>query len=186
LFLEVQALVGTSVYSNPRRVANGWDYNRLLQTIAVLEKKLGLSLASRDVYINVVGGLDFNHPSGDVGVSLAIATSLLDRSVPTNLVAIGEVGLTGELRQVSGADKILKEASRLGFKQIIIPKANLRTGSLSANGKETADKNKLKITSVGFLQEVFNEIIPNWQKDLQAIKRSNREPDSNKLAKTNN
>ena len=72
--------------------------------------------------MNVVGGLDFNSPSGDLGVSLAIATSLLDRTVPANLVAIGEVGLTGEVRQVAGSVKSLKEAAKLGFKQAIIPK----------------------------------------------------------------
>ncbi len=183
LFLEVQALVGTSVYSNPRRVANGWDYSRLLQIIAVLEKKLGLNLATRDVYINVVGGLDFNNPSGDLGISLAIVSSLLDRNVPANLVAIGEVGLTGELRQVSGADKILKEAAKLGFKQIILPKANLKGNSGSLNGKDTSDKNKIKAIGIEFLQEAFNSIMPDWQNDLRNTKRNAKESGYDQTAK---
>src|SRR5262249_52893574 len=81
LLLEVQALVGNSSYANPRRVANGWDYNRLLQVLAVLEKKLGLYLSRYDVYVNIAGGMDFNDPSGDLGISLAVTTSLLDRSI---------------------------------------------------------------------------------------------------------
>ncbi len=172
LFLEVQALVGTSVYSNPRRVANGWDYSRLLQIIAVLEKKVGLTLATRDVYINVVGGLDFNHPSGDLGVALAIATSLLDRALPANLVTIGEVGLTGEIRQVSESEKIIKEATKLGFRQVIAPKTRRKANS--TNGKENA--NKIKISEVEFIKEAFNLIIPDWQKDLQNTRRSTKSP----------
>lgn len=125
LLLEVQALVGVSPYPSPRRVANGWDYGRLLQIIAVLEKKVGLALNNLDVYINIVGGLDFNDPSGDLGVSVAIATSLLDRSVDASLVIIGELGLTGEVRAVPSLSQRLKEASRLGFKKAIVPKANL-------------------------------------------------------------
>lgn len=125
LLLEVQALVGVSSYPSPRRVANGWDYGRLLQIIAVLEKKVGLALNNLDVYINIVGGLDFNDPSGDLGVCVAIATSLLDRSVDASLLIIGEVGLTGEVRAVPSLSQRLKEASRLGFKRAIVPKANL-------------------------------------------------------------
>ena len=168
LFLEVQALVGISVYSSPRRVANGWDYNRLLQTIAVLEKKLGVNLSSRDVYVNVVGGLDFDRPCGDLGISMAIITSLLDRTVSADLFLSGEIGLTGEIRQVAGIDKILKEAGRLGFKQAAIPKAN--ANSKSTQDKEIKSTNKLKTTGFQFLQDVFNQIIPGWQNDLKAIK----------------
>lgn len=125
LLLEVQALVGVSAYPSPRRVANGWDYNRLLQIIAVLEKKVGLSLSQSDVYVNMVGGLDFNDPSGDIGVAVAIATSLLDRSIDASLVIIGEIGLTGEVRPVPFLPQRLKEAARLGFRWAIVPEANL-------------------------------------------------------------
>ena len=166
LFLEVQALVGASVYSNPRRVANGWDYNRLLQTIAVLEKKLGVSLASRDVYINVVGGLDFDRPSGDLGISTAILTSLIDRQVPATLFLAGEIGLTGEIRQVAGIDKILKEAGKLGFKTAVVPKLT----NQNKTAKQLKNNESLKIMDFDSLQEAFNSILPDWRNDLKASK----------------
>jgi DNA repair protein RadA/Sms len=123
LLVEVQALVGANAFTNPRRVANGWDLNRLLQILAVLEKKVGLFLSRSDVYINVVGGFDFNDPAGDLGVALAVATSHLDRSVDPGLVSIGEIGLSGEVRQVTGLERRLKEAARLGFTRALIPKS---------------------------------------------------------------
>jgi DNA repair protein RadA/Sms len=179
LFLEVQALVGASVYSNPRRVANGWDYNRLLQTIAVLEKKLGVNLSSRDVYINVVGGLDFDCPSGDLGISAAIVTSLLDRRITADLFLAGEIGLTGEIRQVAGIDKILKEAARLGFRKAIVPKTNTKLSPT----KETKSGSKLDMMSFQFLQEAFNQIIPGWQNDLKALRRPDRTTNPNQTGK---
>jgi len=160
LFLEVQALVGPTVYSSPRRVANGWDYNRLLQIIAVLEKKIGLSLARHDVYVNVVGGLDFNNPAGDLGVSTAITTSFYEKSVPANLFMVGEIGLTGEIRPVAGLAKILKEASRLGFKQAVIPTSNLKE---SAGENINLSASKLEINGVESLQEALNKIIVEQQ-----------------------
>lgn len=163
LFLEVQALVGPSVYSSPRRVANGWDYNRLLQIIAVLEKKIGLSLARYDVYVNVVGGLDCNHPAGDLGVSVAIATSFYDKPVAASSFMVGEIGLTGEIRPVAGLAKILKEANRLGFRQAIIPKSNLKE---LASEKTNLVTSQLKINPVESLQEALNKIISGWQPDL--------------------
>jgi DNA repair protein RadA/Sms len=163
LFLEVQALVGPTVYSSPRRVANGWDYNRLLQIIAVLEKKIGLSLARHDVYVNVVGGLDFNNPVGDLGVSMAIVTSFNDKSVPASSFMVGEIGLTGEIRSVGRLPKILKEASRLGFKQAIIPKSNLKE---SASEKINLAASKLEIIGVASLQEALHKINSNKQKDV--------------------
>ena len=166
LFLEVQALVGSSVYPSPRRVANGWDYNRLLQTIAILEKKLGVNLSSRDVYVNVVGGLNFDNPSGDLGISVAIITSLIDRSIPANSFFVGEIGLTGEIRQVAGTDKILKEATKLGFSQAIVPKANTQ------NKIKETKSDKLKIDSFKFLQDVFNQIIPQWS--FKVMKQSDK------------
>jgi DNA repair protein RadA/Sms len=183
LFLEVQALVGTSVYSNPRRVANGWDYNRLLQTIAVLEKKLGVNLSSRDVYVNVVGGMDFDRPCGDLGISAAILTSLLDRRIAADLFLSGEIGLTGEIRQVVGIDKILKEAGRLGFRMAIVPKANTNTKTNSS--KETKSPDTMKIIGFQFLQDVFNQIIPGWQNDLKALRRPEKSGTSSQTAKDN-
>ena len=98
-------------------MANGWDGNQLLQILAVLEKKLYLALCRYDVYVNIVGGFEFSDPAGDLGVALAIASSYYDRSVDPALVAIGEVGLSGEIRSIASLEKRLKEASRLGFKQ---------------------------------------------------------------------
>ncbi len=125
LLLEVQALVGSTANPAPRRVANGWDYNRLLQVLAVLERKVGLNLSRHDVYVNIVGGLDFSDPSGDLGICAAVATSLLDRSVDPGLLFVGEVGLTGEVRPVVSLTQRLKEAARLGFRRALVPKGNL-------------------------------------------------------------
>jgi len=125
LLLEVQALVGTSPYPNPRRVVNGWDLNRLLQILAVLEKKAGLPISRNDVYVNIAGGFEFSDPAGDLGVSVAVATSCLDRSVDPRLVLIGEIGLTGEVRPVGSLERRVKEASRLGFRRALVPKSNL-------------------------------------------------------------
>lgn len=151
LLLEVQALVSISAYPNPRRVANGWDYNRLLQILAVLEKKMGLPLARSDVYVNIVGGLDFNDPSGDLGICVAIATSLLDRSIDPGLLVIGEVGLTGEVRPVALLNEKLKEAARLGFKRAIVPKSALIKG---------ASYNQLKVVGVESLAETLALAMP--------------------------
>jgi DNA repair protein RadA/Sms len=125
LLLEVQALVGNTHYPSPRRVVNGWDYNRLLQILAVLEKKVGLGVSRYDVYVNIVGGFDFNDPSGDLGISIAVATSFLDRSIDPGLLCIGELGLTGEVRGVVSLEQRLKEASKLGFSRALVPKCNL-------------------------------------------------------------
>ena len=125
LLLEVQSLVSATTYSAPRRLANGWDSNRLLQLIAVLEKKVGLALGRADIYVNIVGGLDIDDPAGDLGVGVAIATSTLDRSVDSTTIFIGEVGLTGEVRPVVCLERRVKEAARLGFKKAIVPKCNL-------------------------------------------------------------
>lgn len=152
LLLEVQALVGNSPYTNPRRVANGWDYNRLLQVLAVLEKKLGLFLSKYDVYINIAGGMDFNDPSGDLGISLAVATSILDRSVDPTLLCIGEIGLTGEVRPVVSLGQRLKEAARLGFRRAIVPKGNLPLEMKLDN---------IEVIGVELLSEALNLAIPN-------------------------
>jgi DNA repair protein RadA/Sms len=130
LLLEVQALVANTSNPSPRRVSNGWDYNRLLQILAVLEKRVGLYFGHADVYVNVVGGMDFEDPGGDLGICTAIATSLLDRSIDPRLLIIGEVGLTGEIRPVALLEQKLKEAARLGFTRAVVPQANLPLSSL--------------------------------------------------------
>jgi DNA repair protein RadA/Sms len=124
LLIEIQALVGTTPYPSPRRVSNGIDYNRLLQILAVLEKRIGLNLSKQDVYVNVIGGLDVNEPAADLGVALAVATCARDVVVSPDTVIVGEIGLSGEIRPVNNPEKRIKEAEKLGFKRIIVPKSN--------------------------------------------------------------
>ncbi len=121
LLIEIQALVGTTSYPSPRRVSNGIDYNRLLQILAVLEKRIGLNLSKQDVYVNVIGGMNIDEPAADLGVALAVATCARDVVVSSDTVIVGEVGLSGEIRAVNNIDKRIKEAEKLGFKKIIIP-----------------------------------------------------------------
>ncbi len=127
LLVEFQALTTGSVYGLPRRTANGIDYNRLTLLIAVLEKKAGLMLGNQDVYMNVVGGLKVNEPAIDLGIVLATASSFKNIAIPKDVVALGEVGLTGEVRAINLIDKRLKEAEKLGFKTCIIPESNKKT-----------------------------------------------------------
>lgn len=124
LLIEIQSLTSTSVFGIPRRTANGMDYNRLTLLTAVLEKKIGMSLGNQDVYVNVVGGIKLNEPAIDLGVVLAVASSYKNVQIPKGYVAIGEVGLTGEVRSVNLIEKRIKEAEKLGFKCCIIPESN--------------------------------------------------------------
>ena len=124
LLVEIQALVGTTPYPTPRRVTNGVDNSRLLQILAVLEKRVGLNLSKQDVYINVMGGIEIDEPSADLGIALAIATCARDVVVDPQTVIIGEIGLSGEIHPVSNIEKRLNEAVTSGFKKAIIPYAN--------------------------------------------------------------
>ena len=124
LLIELQSLTSTSVFGIPKRTANGFDYNRLAVLIAVLEKKAGIALGGQDVYLNVVSGIKIVEPAVDLGVVLACSSSFKNVSIPKDVVAIGEVGLTGEVRAVNMIEKRLKEAEKLGFKKCIIPESN--------------------------------------------------------------
>ena len=124
LLLELQALTTQSVFGLPRRNANGIDYNRLTLLVAVLEKKAGLMLGNQDVYLNLVGGIKVNEPALDLGIVIATASSLKNISIKEDVVIIGEVGLTGEVRSVNMIEKRLKEAEKLGYKTCIIPESN--------------------------------------------------------------
>jgi len=119
---EIQALVVPSSLGNPRRVSNGFDYNRSMLLLAVLEKRGGMMLSNCDAYMNVIGGLSLDEPAADLAAILAMASSFRDRTVPHDLAAIGEVGLTGELRSVSALGQRLSEVQRLGFTKCLIPK----------------------------------------------------------------
>ncbi len=119
---EVQALVAKTTLNVPRRTADGFDFNRAALLLAVAEKRGGMKLSVFDAYINVIGGLRLDEPGADLPVVLAVASSYREKPIADDLIAIGEVGLTGEIRSVSHMNQRLSEASRLGFKQCIIPK----------------------------------------------------------------
>jgi len=121
LLVEIQALTSPTAFGLPRRNANGVDYNRLLMITAVLTKRARLSLGTQDIITNVVGGLKVNEPAADLGIALAIASSYKNARVNHSLVAIGEIGLSGELRSVSQLEKRLAEAAKLGFTSCLIP-----------------------------------------------------------------
>ena len=118
---EVQALVAKTMANVPRRAADGFDFNRMMLLLAVADKRAGLKTAAFDAYINVIGGLRLDEPGADLPVALSIASSYRDRPIADDLVAIGEIGLTGEIRTVSHMQQRLEEAKRLGFQKCIIP-----------------------------------------------------------------
>lgn len=123
LLVEIQALTNTTSFGMPRRTANGVDFNRLLMISAVLSRRLGLKLGNQDIMVNVTGGLKIDEPAADLGIALAIASSFRDTSIDTATAAVGEVGLSGELRVVPQLDRRVAEAARLGFKRILTPRA---------------------------------------------------------------
>ncbi|PIQ09536.1 MAG: DNA repair protein RadA [Ignavibacteriales bacterium CG18_big_fil_WC_8_21_14_2_50_31_20] len=135
VLLEVQALVTPSNYGNPQRVATGFDYKRLSILLAVLEKRVKLRLSSANVFINIAGGLKIYEPAADLAVCCSIVSSFKDKSCKEGFVAIGEVGLGGEIRSVSQIEKRIQEAEKLGFTSIIIPKTNYKSvkGKYSIN-----------------------------------------------------
>ncbi len=129
ILIEVQALVSFTSFNMPRRMATGMDYNRVILLIAVLEKRAGLQLASYDSYINLTGGIKAGEPSLDAAVVAAIASSYRNIAIPHDTIVFGEIGLTGELRAVSMAEKRIAEAAKLGFKRCVVPKANMKEAS---------------------------------------------------------
>ena len=124
LLIELQALTTHTVFGMPRRTANGIDYNRLTLLIAVLEKKAKVNLSSQDVYLNVVSGIKISEPAIDLGIIACVLSNYKNIAIPKDVLLIGEVGLTGEVRSVNFIDKRLKEAEKLGFKKCLIPENN--------------------------------------------------------------
>ena len=122
LMVELQALVGTTSYPSPRRVATGLEYNRMLQILAVLEKRIGLNLSKQDVYVNVIGGIEITEPAADLGIALAITACARDIVIRNDCAIVGEIALSGEVRAVNDIEKRILEAQKLGFKRIIVPK----------------------------------------------------------------
>jgi DNA repair protein RadA/Sms len=126
ILAEVQALVTKSGFTSPRRVANGFDYNRLCLILAVLEKRTGLFFGSCDVYINIIGGLSATEPAADLSVALALYSGICDEAVCETLAVFGEIGLGGEIRSVSHIEQRVRECARMGFEACIVPKAALK------------------------------------------------------------
>ncbi len=139
---EVQALVAGTAFGTPRRMCTGFDYNRASMIMAVLEKKCGLALGNKDVYVNVVGGLRLDEPGADLAVALAVASSVRDRALADDFIAMGEVGLAGELRAVSNVNIRIKEAKKLGFTKIMVPSMN-KVDTTLAEGVELYRANTL-------------------------------------------
>ena len=123
---EIQALVSPSNFGNPRRMTSGPDLSRSLMLMAVLEKRGGLHISSYDAYVNIVGGMRIAEPAADLGIILALASSFRNTPIDSEIVAIGEVGLTGELRACSFLESRIAESEKLGFKKCIVPAANMK------------------------------------------------------------
>lgn len=148
ILAEVQVLVTKSNFSTPRRMADGFDYNRMAIIIAILEKHLGLFYGTLDVYLNVVGGFKLDEPSGDLAVALCLYSSLIDKPIEPDIAAFGEIGLGGEIRSVSHIIQRIKEAERMGFRMCIIPSQSLT----NINTNEL----KIKIKGVDNLKQTFD------------------------------
>ena len=150
LLVEVQALVSSANFGTPQRNSNGLDYKRLSMLLAVLEKRIGMSIGAKDVFINLVGGFHISDPSTDLAVIIAVASSAKDFIIPNNTVLAGEVGLSGELRSVPNMNKRVKESEALGFTNIIIPESNLKRMKKSDY--------KIKISGFQNVKEVLNHL----------------------------
>ncbi|MBE6537474.1 MAG: DNA repair protein RadA [Ruminococcaceae bacterium] len=125
IITEIQSLVTKTVFPTGKRTADGFDHNRMGLLIAVLEKRMGLKFYENDVYVNVAGGLSLDEPSADLSIAMALISGITDRIIPDELIAFGEIGLSGEVRAVSHIDYRVKEAVRLGFTKIVLPKKNI-------------------------------------------------------------
>lgn len=150
LLVEVQALVTPASYGTPQRTSTGFEGKRLQLLLAVLEKRAGIRLGVRDVFVNVAGGVRIEEPAVDLGVVLAVASSAEDIPLDSSTAVFGEVGLGGEVRAVSRLDVRLAEAQQMGFKRIVLPKAN-------ADG--ASSKNDLELIPVERLSQAFDAVL---------------------------
>ena len=148
--IEVQALVSTAAYGTPQRSATGFDLRRMNMLLAVLEKRVGFKLAQKDVFLNIAGGLRVNDPAIDLSVISAILSSNMDVEIDATLCMAGEVGLSGEIRPVNRIEQRISEAQKLGFKQIIVPKSNIKRLDLS--------RFDIEIKAVSKVEEAFRFI----------------------------
>lgn len=147
---EIQALAASSSFGNPRRMTTGVDMSRTLMLLAVLEKRIGMHVSSHDVYVNVVGGLKMVEPAADLGILLAIASSFRNRPLDSGIVAVGEIGLAGELRSCSFLENRIAEAEKLGFTKCLIP---------SANTAKLKKINKIEVCAYSNIKQVLQDIL---------------------------
>lgn len=151
LLVEIQALVSPSGYSTPKRAAVGWDSNRLSMVLAVLEARCSMNFSAHDVYLNIAGGLKISEPAADLAVAMAVISSLTKKPLPADMVAFGEIGLSGEIRAVAQTNLRLKEAQKLGFAGAIIPPV------FGKDKKEKSIKNyDLSCYEIGHVQRLIN------------------------------
>ena len=147
ILIEIQALVTNANYNTPQRNVTGFNYKRLGMLTAVLEKRIGLSMGTKDIFVNLVGGLKIDDPAADLSIISAVASSTMDKCIEKNIILCGEVGLTGEVRSISNLERRLAEASSLGFKKAIVP-------SFSIKAKKLKNKN-IDIHPVKNVKQVF-------------------------------
>lgn len=153
LLVEVQALTSPTSFGNPRRTPNGVDINRLLLMSAVLTKRVGLKLHEQDIFINIIGGMKVTEPATDLAMAVAIASSYVDKAVPADLVIIGEVGLSGELRAVGQLPARLNEAAKLGFKRALVPKSRRSQEGIPPNLKLIEVRNVAEALAVSVQED---------------------------------
>ncbi len=157
ILVEIQALVSPSFIPTPRRAVVGWDTNRLAMIIAVLNSRFGQNLFDKEVYLNIVGGLKIEETAADLAVACALISAARDIALPSSTIAIGEVGLSGEVRMVSNLEGRLKEAAKLGFKNCLIPKANEKNKNFAAMQKSLPDLNLQMIGHIRDLAKFFKK-----------------------------
>jgi DNA repair protein RadA/Sms len=150
ILIEVQALVSPTSYGVPQRNTTGFDIRRLSLLLAVLEKRVGLHLGSQDVFVNIAGGVKIDEPAVDLGIATSITSSLRDIPVDSTSVAVGEIGLGGEIRTIRAIDKRVQEAAKLGFKRIIVPSNNLKGLKVGKN---------IEVIGVDHIQKAIGELL---------------------------
>ena len=159
IMIEIQALVCHSNFGFPRRTANGTDFNRVNLLMAVLEKRAHMNLSQHDAYVNITGGVRMSEPAVDLGILLAIASSYKDIPVGDDVVVFGEVGLAGEIRSVPMAEQRVREAQKLGFRTVILPKACVRSlKSFEKEQQEREEKDRIRLIPVSSIAEVMQKL----------------------------
>ena len=144
LLVEVQALVAPSSLASPRRAVLGWDHNRLAMIVAVLETRCGISLSSHDIFLNIAGGIRINEPAADLAVAAALMSALSNNPLPADTIFFGEIGLSGEVRQVTQSDVRLKESSKLGFERALVPKQLQKKTANQSSPMQTNEINHIR------------------------------------------